>query len=63
MRICILILGFKGLKAYLLNKQVSRHATRYQNCSLRPPKSGPGQAKYDSCLPKGQAGIQVFFKP
>lgn len=23
-------------------------------------KSSPGQAKYESCLTKGQAGIQVF---
>ena len=26
-------------------------------------RSGPGQAKYESCLLKGQAGIQCFSSP
>ena len=32
------------------------------NC-LRPARRGPGKAKWESCLPKGQAGIQVFLSP
>ena len=32
------------------------------NC-LRPARRGPGQAKWESCLPKGQAGNSSFFEP
>ena len=30
---------------------------------LRQPRNVPREAKAESCLPKGQAGIQVNFKP
>jgi len=47
-----IIVKFTCLASYPLIKSLTKMRER---C--------PGQAKYESCLPIGQAGIQAFFKP
>ena len=59
MRIPILILRCKGLK--LTSRQVSRKVILQLRHKLIQASCCPGQAKHESCFPKGQPGIQVFF--
>ena len=50
------ILGLKGLKSLLA--QLASQGPGKSN----KMRSGPCQAKCESCLPKGQAGIQLSFR-
>ena len=47
LRICMQILGFKGLTQYKMSKKWSQNK---QNVT-------------ESCLPKGQAGIEALWSP
>ena len=54
---------FKGSKVSCLRKQCNDKAWIhiYLNHYISWGRSGPGQPKCESCLPKRQAGIQIFF--
>lgn len=54
---------FKGSKVSCLRKQCNDKAWIhiYLNHCVSWERSGPGQPKCESCSPKRQAGIQIFF--
>lgn len=54
---------FKGSKVSCLRKQCNDKAWIhiYLNHYVSWERSGPGQPKCESCSPKRQAGIQIFF--
>ena len=55
--------NFMGSKVSCLRKQCNDKAWIhiYLNHYISWERSGPGQPKCESCLPKRQAGIQLFF--
>ena len=54
--------GSLGHLDFLAGQVTLKQIILWQNHELRQARSVPGQAKWESCLPNGQAEIQVFFQ-